>query len=76
MIDDVVKLFKELDSKDLRILAGIEIGMKHFEWVPVEEIMKFTRLPYSSLEYKIRSLIRDNMVIGTNNPYEGLPDIL
>lgn len=71
MIDDVVKLFKELDSKDLRILMGIEIGMKHFEWVPVEDIMKYTRLPYSTLEYKIRSLIRNNMVIRTNNPYEG-----
>ncbi|WP_407356849.1 serine/threonine-protein kinase RIO2 [Methanolobus sp. WCC5] len=71
MIDDVVKLFRELDSKDLRILTGIEIGMKHFEWVPVEELLKYTRLPYSSLEYKLRLLIKKNMVIGTNQPYEG-----
>ena len=71
MIDDVVKLFKKMDSKDLRILTGIELSMKHFEWVPVEELLKFTRLPYSSLEYKLKSLIRNNMVIGTNQPYEG-----
>lgn len=71
MIDDVVKLFKELDSKDLRILTGIEIGMKHFEWVPIEELMKYTRLPYSSLNYKLTLLIKNNMVIGIKNPYEG-----
>ncbi len=71
MIDDVVKLFRELDSKDIRILTGIEIGMKYFEWVPVEELFKYTRLPYSSLEYKLRKLVKNNMVIGTNQPYEG-----
>ncbi|WP_319507060.1 RIO1 family regulatory kinase/ATPase [uncultured Methanolobus sp.] len=71
MIDDVVKLFNKMDSKDLRILTGIELSMKHFEWVPVEELLKFTRLPYSSLEYKLKLLIRNNMVIGTNQPYEG-----
>ncbi|SFM58906.1 serine/threonine-protein kinase RIO2 [Methanolobus profundi] len=71
MIDDVVKLFKEMSSKDLRILTGIEIGMKNFEWVPIEEIMKYTRLPYSSLEYRLTLLIKKNMVIGIKNPYEG-----
>ncbi len=71
MIDDVVKLFRELDSKDLRILTGIEIGMKHFEWVPIEELIKYTRLPVSTLEYKLSLLIKNNMVLGIKNPYEG-----
>ncbi|WP_340817730.1 RIO1 family regulatory kinase/ATPase [Methanolobus sp. WCC4] len=71
MIDDVVKLFKKLGTKDLRILTGIEIGMKDFEWVPIEELMKYTRLPYSTLEYKLGLLIKNNMVVGVKNPYEG-----
>lgn len=71
MIDDVIKLFKELDSKDLRILQGIEMGMKHYEWVPVEEVMKFTRLPFAALEYKLKQLMRKKMVVATNTPYEG-----
>ncbi len=71
MIDDVIKLFKELENRDLRILQGIEMGMKHYEWVPVEEIMKFTRLPYGVLDYRLRQLMRMNMVEATNNPYEG-----
>lgn len=71
MIDDVVKLFRQLDSKDLRILMGIEIGMKHYEWVPVEEVRKYTRFSYSQLEYKLLHLFRSNMVVGTKTPYEG-----
>ncbi|MDP2217960.1 MAG: RIO1 family regulatory kinase/ATPase [Methanolobus sp.] len=71
MIDDVIKVFKELDSKDLRILQGIEIGMKHYEWVPMDEVIKFTRLPFSMLEYRIRQLMRKKMVVATNVPYEG-----
>lgn len=71
MIADVIKIFRELDSKDLRILQGIEIGMKHYEWVPVEEVLKITKLPYSMLEYRIRALKKKNLVVVTNTPYEG-----
>ena len=42
MIDEVLKVFGKLDAKDFRILTGIEIGMKHFEWVPIEELNKYT----------------------------------
>ena len=44
MIDEVLRVFKELDSKDFRILTGIETGMKHFEWVPIEELNKYTKV--------------------------------
>jgi RIO kinase 2 len=71
MIDDVLKLFRQLDSKDLRILMAIEMGMKHYEWVPVEEVRKYTRFSYSQLEYKLHQLFRSNMVVGTKAPYEG-----
>ncbi|MBN2109556.1 MAG: serine/threonine protein kinase [Methanosarcinaceae archaeon] len=71
MIDDVIKIFRELDSKDLRILQGIEISMKHYEWVPVEELLKITRLPYSTLEFKIRALRKKKLVVVTGTPYEG-----
>jgi RIO kinase 2 len=71
MIDDVIKVFRELDSKDLRILQGIELSMKHYEWVPMDELVKFTRLPFSMLEYRIRQLMQKKMVVAVNNPYEG-----
>ncbi|TGC11473.1 serine/threonine-protein kinase RIO2 [Methanolobus halotolerans] len=71
MIADVIKIFRELDSKDLRIIQSIEIGMKHYEWVPVEELLKITRLSYSTLVYRIRALKKKNLVVVTNIPYEG-----
>ena len=72
MIDEALRVFKDLDSKDFRILTGIETGMKHFEWVPIEELNKYTRLPFDKLEYRLKKLVRDKLVVRTTQPYEGL----
>jgi len=71
MIDEALRVFKELDSKDFRILTGIEIGMKHFEWVPMEELNKYTRLPFEKVEYRLKKLVRSKLVVRTTQPYEG-----
>ena len=64
MIDEVLKVFGKLDAKDFRILTGIEIGMKHFEWVPIEELNKYTKLPFDKLEYRLKKLVREKLEIG------------
>lgn len=71
MIDEALRVFKELDSKDFRILTGIENGMKHFEWVPMEELNKYTRLPFEKLEYRLKKLVRNKLVVRNTQPYEG-----
>ncbi len=71
MIDEALRVFKNLDSKDFRILTGIETGMKHFEWVPMEELNKYTRLPFEKLEYRLKKLVQNKLVIRTTQPYEG-----
>ncbi|TFH03872.1 MAG: serine/threonine protein kinase, partial [Methanosarcina sp.] len=71
MIDEVIKVFKKIDAKDFRILTGIETGMKHFEWVPIEELNKYTKMPFDKLEYRLRKLVRDKLVVRTTQPYEG-----
>jgi len=71
MIDDTLRVFKDLNSKDFRILTGIETGMKHFEWVPLEELNKYTKLPVEKLEYRLRRLVRDKLVVRNTQPYEG-----
>ena len=72
MIDEALRVFKDLDSKDFRILTGIETGMKHFEWVPLEELNKYTRLPSDKLEYRLKKLVLDKLVVRTTQPYEGV----
>lgn len=71
MIDEVLKVFSKIDAKDFRILTGIEIGMKHFEWVPIEELNKYTKLPFDKLEYRLKKLVREKLVVRTTQPYEG-----
>ncbi len=71
MIDETLRVFKELDSKDFRILTGIEMGMKHFEWVPIEELNKYTKLPLDKVEYRLKKLVRNKLVVRTTQPYEG-----
>lgn len=71
MIDEALRVFKDLDSKDFRILTGIETGMKHFEWVPIEELNKYTRLPFEKLEYRLKKLVQNKLVVRTTQPYEG-----
>lgn len=71
MIDEVLKVFGKLDAMDFRILTGIEIGMKHFEWVPIEELNKYTKLPFDKLEYRLKKLVREKLVVRTTQPYEG-----
>ena len=71
MINEVLRVFRELEKKDFRILTGIETGMKHFEWVPVEDLNKYTKLPYAKLEYRLKKLVRSNLVVRTFQPYEG-----
>lgn len=71
MIDEALRVFKDLDSKDFRILTGIETGMKHFEWVPLEELNKYTRLPFDKLEFRLKKLVRYKLVVRNTQPYEG-----
>lgn len=71
MFDDTLKVFRELTKRDFRILTGIEIEMKNWEWVPVPELQRYAELPTEKLNYHLGRLRRKKMVVGTLDPYEG-----
>jgi len=71
MFDDTLKVFKELTKKDFRILTGIEIEMKNWEWVPVPDLQRYAELPTEKLTYHLERLRRKKMVVRTLDPYEG-----
>ncbi|MCL2862687.1 MAG: serine/threonine protein kinase [Methanimicrococcus sp.] len=71
MFDDTLKVFKELTKKDFRILTGIELEMKNWEWVPVPDLQRYAELPTEKLTYHLERLRRKKMVVRTLDPYEG-----
>ncbi len=48
-------IFRELTKEDFRVLTAIETGMRHYEWVPVEEIYRYSGLDEAKVD---RSLSR------------------
>ncbi|KXS47005.1 MAG: RIO kinase 2 [Methanohalophilus sp. T328-1] len=71
MIADVLRLFPGITSRDFRILTGIEVGMQDHEWVPFDELVKYTRIDHQNLAYLLGELIEKELVVATTRPYEG-----
>lgn len=61
----------ELENYDLRILNSIEIGMIQHEMVPFEEVLKYSRLNESELEWRLRKLNELELVYRQSDPYIG-----
>jgi RIO kinase 2 len=68
-MSELASAYKKLSPEDLRILLGIEAGMQHHEWVPPEEIEKYTSI--KKLSFKLRQLAKEALVQRNTQPYEG-----
>lgn len=64
-------MYRELEDVEFRVLTGIERGMRYYEWVPIEELPKFARLPREEVEYRLGRLAEYNLIKRTRQPYEG-----
>lgn len=70
-MSELANIYRQLSEDDLRILLGIETGMRYHEWVPVEELQKYTRLRAEKLQFKLAGLGKKNLIQQTTQPYEG-----
>jgi RIO kinase 2 len=70
-MEDVASTYKQLSEDDLRILLGIETGMRYHRWVPIEELQKYTRLNKEKLQFKLTKLGKKGLVHRNLQPYEG-----
>jgi RIO kinase 2 len=61
MIDHAA-IFKGLHKNELSILKSIENGMKRYEWVPVEEIERSSKLSKKEIEYRLVNLTRLELI--------------
>jgi RIO kinase 2 len=71
MLQDISAVFKSLESRDFRVLTGIEVGMKYYEWVPLSEISKYTKITESELNYILKGLGIKGLLKQQTQPYEG-----
>ncbi|WXG45857.1 MAG: hypothetical protein WED05_04130 [Candidatus Atabeyarchaeum deiterrae] len=65
------KVFKDVGQVGVRILESIEIGMRRYEFVPVDEVLKVTRLPENDLNFHLSNLLRNELIRGRVAPYKG-----
>ena len=70
MLNDISAVFKSLNPRDFRVMTGIEVGMKHYEWVPLSEISKYTKITESELNYILKGLGIKGLLKQQTQPYE------
>ncbi|TFH31083.1 MAG: serine/threonine protein phosphatase [Promethearchaeota archaeon] len=49
-------LARELEYEDIRVLMGIELGMRRFQFVPMDQISFFARVNKSETEFRLNKL--------------------
>lgn len=60
-----------LHKYEIRILQSLEYLMSRYDWVPVEELIKNTRLSANEVDYRVRRLVDRGMIKFTQVPYPG-----
>jgi len=63
--------FKELESRDFRILLAIEAGMDKHEFVPLETAVTYSNLPRDEALYRIRRVDKLSLLRRITSPYSG-----
>ena len=49
-------LVRELPSEDIRVLKGIELGMRRYQFVPLEQVSFYARFPRDETQYRLDRL--------------------
>ncbi|MFA5571718.1 MAG: serine/threonine protein kinase [Crenarchaeota archaeon] len=69
--DVAVKVYEDLASEDFRVLSIIEAGMAHHEFVPTEQIHKFSKVPIDRIIYTLGKLNKLGLIYQTKGAYVG-----
>ncbi len=62
MLQDIAREFRKLERYDFRVLDGVESAMRVFDWVPVDNLPYYTRLPPAEVGYRIGRLSKHKLV--------------
>ena len=70
-MENLAETFLRLDRKEIALLKAIERGMRHCEWVPIEDLMAKGRLSPKAVSSGLSKLVEKKLVFRTKEPYEG-----
>lgn len=66
-----VRVFRELDSEDFRVLHIIEAAMSKREFVPTEQIQKYAKLPMDRIQFTLGKLNKLGLIYQSRGAYVG-----
>lgn len=69
--EEAASLYKRLESEDLRVLLGVELGMMSHEFVPVNTIVKYSNLIEQEVDFRLRRLHALNLLKRRSKPFLG-----
>lgn len=62
-------IVKELESEDVRILRAFESSMSSFEFVPLQYLMKYTKLHQDQVQFRLRRLHKRSLIVRNPSGY-------
>lgn len=68
---NLAKAFLDLDKRDFAVLRGVEKGMRRHDWVPLDNVVRISRLSPTTAERRLRTLVEKKLVYWTPDPYVG-----
>ena len=66
-----VKVFRQLESEDFRVLNIIESAMSKREFVPIEQIQKYSKLPIDRIDFTLSKLSKLGLIYRAKGAYVG-----
>ncbi len=69
--DIAVQVFRQLEPEDLRVLQLIETGMTSSEYVPKEQIMRYSKVPMDRIDFELSRLDKLGLIYRMKAGYTG-----
>jgi len=70
--DVAVRVFRELENEDLRVLQAIETAMSQHEFVPKEQVARFTKFDLArDTDFRLSRVHKLGLIYQTRDPYAG-----
>ena len=66
-----VEIFRSLEPEDLRVLQLIESGMRNREYVPKEQIVKYSKVPVDRINFELGRLDKLGLIYRMQGGYVG-----